>query len=33
MLAPKEGTFSMERGETDTHCLTLWLRQRAGKGL
>lgn len=32
MPAPKEGTVFMEKRKTNTHRLTLWLRQRAGKG-
>lgn len=32
MPAPKKGTVFMEKRETNTHCLTLWLRQTAGKG-
>lgn len=32
MPAPKEGTVFVEKRETRIHCLTLWLRQRAGRG-
>lgn len=32
MPAPKEGTVFVEKRETRIHCLTLWLRQRTGRG-